>query len=47
VEGVVDALDPGTHTMGFYAYGELSPLAQGEPCMLHNQTMSITLLSER
>ena len=46
VEGVIDALDPRTHTMGFYAYGELSPLAQGEPCMLHNQTMSVTLLSE-
>jgi hypothetical protein len=46
VEGVLDALDPRTHTMGFYAYGELSPLAQGEPCMLQNQTMSVTLFSE-
>jgi len=46
VEGVIDALGPGTPTTGFYAYGELSPSAPGEPCMLHNQTMSVTLLSE-
>jgi hypothetical protein len=47
VEGVIDALDPGTHTTGFYAYGELAPMAPGRsPCTLHNQSMSVTLLSE-
>jgi hypothetical protein len=46
VEGVIDALHPGTHTTGFYAYGELSPPAPGVPCMLLNQTMSVTLFSE-
>jgi hypothetical protein len=46
VEGVIEALGPGTHTTGFYAYGELSPSAPGVPCMLHNQTMSVTLFSE-
>jgi hypothetical protein len=46
VEGVIEVFDPGTHTTGFYAYGELSPSAPGVPCMLHNQTMSVTLFSE-
>jgi hypothetical protein len=46
VEGVVEALSPGTHTAGFYAYGELSPTAPGTACTLHNQTMSVTLFSE-
>ncbi len=46
VEGVIEALDPNTHTTGFYAYGELSPPAPGAPCTLQNQTMSVTLFSE-
>jgi hypothetical protein len=46
VEGVIEALDPGTHTTGFYAYGELSPNAPGAPCILQNQTMTITLFAE-
>ena len=46
VEGVIEALDPGTHTTGFYAYGELSPPAPGAPCTLQNQSMSVTLFSE-
>jgi len=31
---------------GFYSYGEIAPLAESKPCELHNQTMTITLLSE-
>jgi hypothetical protein len=47
VEGVIDALAPGAHTTGFYAYGELSPTAPARsPCTLHNQSMSVTLLAE-
>jgi len=46
VEGVIEALDPTTHTAGFYAYGELSPAAPGAPCTLQNQSMSVTLFSE-
>jgi hypothetical protein len=46
VEGVIEALDPHTHTTGFYAYGELSPPAPGAPCTLQNQSMSVTLFSE-
>jgi hypothetical protein len=30
----------------FYAYGEISPFARSAQCQLHNQTMSITTLSE-
>jgi len=31
---------------GFYSYGEISPFAPGASCKLHNQTMTITRLSE-
>lgn len=31
---------------GFYSYGELSPLTPSARCELHNQTMTITTLSE-
>ncbi len=32
---------------GFYSYGEISPLVELGPCSLHNQTMTITLFSEK
>ena len=32
---------------GFYSYGEISPMIKGMDCKLHNQTMTITTLSER
>jgi hypothetical protein len=32
---------------GFYSYGEISPFTPGARCELHNQTMTITTLSER
>jgi hypothetical protein len=31
--------------LGYYSYGEISPLASGQ-CDLHNQTMTLTLLWE-
>ncbi len=31
---------------GFYSYGEISPLTPGVACEMHNQTMTITTLSE-
>lgn len=35
-------------TLGFYAYGELGPTpAKGRGCMLHNQTLAVTVLSEK
>jgi hypothetical protein len=47
VEGVRDVLGAGTVLMGFYSYGEISPFTPGAKCELHNQTMTITTLSER
>ena len=35
----------GTRQNGFYSYGELSPHTAGR-CDLHNQTMTLTVLSE-
>jgi hypothetical protein len=32
--------------IGFYSYGEISPHAASGVCQLHNQTMTITTLSE-
>jgi hypothetical protein len=46
VEAVLDTLPPKAHLVGFYSYGEISPYATGR-CELHNQTMTLTQLSER
>jgi hypothetical protein len=46
VEGVRDVLGDSTPLIGFYSYGEISPFTPGAPCQLHNQTMTITTLSE-
>ena len=46
VEAVRDVLGEHTALTGFYSYGEISPFAPGAPCELHNQTMTITTLSE-
>ena len=35
------SLPKGTRQVGFYSYGELSPIASGR-CDLHNQTMTLT-----
>ncbi len=47
VEAVQDILGENTVMTGFYSYGEISPFASGEGCTLHNQTMTITTLSEK
>jgi hypothetical protein len=31
---------------GFYSYGEISPFTPNARCELHNQTMTITTISE-
>jgi hypothetical protein len=46
VEGVRDILGSSTVLAGFYSYGEISPFEPGAKCELHNQTMTITTLSE-
>lgn len=46
VEAVSEALAlPQAHITGFYSYGEISPYTTGH-CDLHNQTMTLTVLSE-
>ena len=40
------AFGPGPVFAGFYSYGEISPLSDKVACELHNQTMTITSLSE-
>ncbi|MBF0179896.1 MAG: FIST C-terminal domain-containing protein [Magnetococcales bacterium] len=46
VEVVLDALAEGTVTTGFYSYGEISPFSSVTDCRLHNQTMTVTCLTE-
>jgi hypothetical protein len=46
VEGVRQVLGEATPLTGFYSYGEISPFTPTARCELHNQTMTITTLSE-
>jgi hypothetical protein len=46
VEGASEILGSGFIT-GFYSYGEISPFSENAACELHNQTMTITTISER
>jgi hypothetical protein len=46
VDAVVNALGRDKMVTGFYSYGEISPMAPGVACKLHNQTMTITCLTE-
>ena len=46
VEAVRDVIGPQATLTGFYSYGELSPFTPSGQCRLHNQTMTITTLSE-
>jgi hypothetical protein len=46
IEAVREVLGPGTALTGFYSYGEIAPFSPSEPCELHNQTMTITTLTE-
>ena len=47
IEATLDALPAGSHQVGFYSYGELCPQNGASCCELHNQTMTITTISER
>jgi hypothetical protein len=46
VEGVQEIFGNKTPLTGFYSYGEISPFTPNAKCELHNQTMTITTLSE-
>ncbi len=45
IEAALDGLPEGTRQVGYYSYGEISPLASGR-CDLHNQTMTLTTIWE-
>ncbi|MEX1254241.1 MAG: FIST N-terminal domain-containing protein [Dehalococcoidia bacterium] len=45
-EATLEVLPEGTQQIGFYSYGEISPLTNGR-CDLHNQTMTLTTIRER
>jgi hypothetical protein len=46
VESVAEALGAGFPCVGFYSYGEISPLFESGTADLHNQTMTVTTFSE-
>jgi len=45
LEATLEGVAKGTLQVGFYSYGEISPLSSGR-CDLHNQTMTLTTVSE-
>jgi hypothetical protein len=46
VEAAGAELGAGVGRIGFYSYGEISPHAESGMCELHNQTMTVTTVSE-
>jgi hypothetical protein len=46
VEAVREVLGGDAAITGFYSYGEIGPIAAGEPSELHNETMTVTTFSE-
>lgn len=44
-EQTLELFPKGTHQIGYYSYGELSPYTRGD-CDLHNQTMTLTYITE-
>lgn len=47
VDAVANVLNKQTTITGFYSNGEISPMSHSTECALHNQTMTITFLSEK
>lgn len=46
IDAVLDSLPTGCALVGYYSYGELSPMASGR-CELKNQTMTLSLIWEQ
>ncbi|MEA2600249.1 MAG: hypothetical protein QOF89_1241 [Acidobacteriota bacterium] len=46
LEAVREVLPAASQMIGFYSYGEISPYVAGGGCELHNQTMTLTTISE-
>ena len=47
IEAAKEVLGEACSVIGFYSYGEISPLVNTVKCELHNQTMTVTTLSEK
>jgi hypothetical protein len=47
LEATLGSLPEGSRQIGFYSYGEISPLVSAGSCTLHNQTMTLTTIRER
>ena len=46
IERVHEVVGENTAITGFYSYGEMAPFSRNTFCDLHNQTMTLTLISE-
>ena len=46
IEEVINVIGKQTSLTGFYSYGEIAPFHGETACKLHNQTMTLTLISE-
>lgn len=46
IEQVQEIIGTATAITGFYSYGEMAPFNGQKTCELHNQTMTLTLISE-
>ncbi|WP_396600817.1 FIST signal transduction protein [Algibacter sp. R77976] len=46
IEEVIEVIGKDSVISGFYSYGEIAPFHGEVACQLHNQTMTITLISE-
>ena len=46
IEEVSEILGKQAAIAGFYSYGEIAPFFTSNECNLHNQTMTLTLISE-
>ena len=46
IEEVQSVIGKNTAITGFYSYGEMAPFSESTSCELHNQTMTLTLISE-
>lgn len=46
IEEVIEVVGKNTTICGLYSYGEIAPFHGERNCQLHNQTMTITLISE-
>lgn len=46
IEEVQNVIGKNAAVTGFYSYGEMAPFSGSSSCELHNQTMTLTLISE-